>query len=94
MLGSYRVSITITVVASIGVLASTFYALRLVQRAFQGPNTHASKVPDLNPREALMMAVLIVGLLGLGLYPQPVLNASAKALDNSQVQLPMASLRR
>jgi NADH-quinone oxidoreductase subunit M len=94
LLGSYRVSITITVVASLGVLASTFYALRMVQRAFQGPNTHASQVPDLNPREALMMAVLIVGLLGLGLYPQPVLNASAKALDNSQVQLPMASLRR
>ena len=94
LLGSYRVSITITVVASIGVLASTFYALRMVQRAFQGPNTHAWQVPDLNPREALMMAVMIVGLLGLGLYPQPVLNASAQALDNFQVQLPIASLRR
>ncbi|HEX6821988.1 MAG TPA: NADH-quinone oxidoreductase subunit M [Candidatus Sulfotelmatobacter sp.] len=94
LLGSYRVSITITVVASIGVLASTFYALRMVQRAFQGPNTHAWQVPDLNRREALMMAVMIVGLLGLGLYPQPVLNASAQALDNFQVQLPIASLRR
>ena len=94
LLGSYRVSITITVVASIGVLASTFYALRMVQRAFQGTNTHAWQVPDLRPREALMMAVMIVGLLGLGLYPQPVLNASAQALDNFQVQLPIASLRR
>jgi NADH-quinone oxidoreductase subunit M len=94
LLGSYRVSITITVVASIGVLASTFYALRMVQRVFQGANTHAWKVPDLNPREALTMAVMIVGLLGLGLYPQPVLNASAQALDNFQLQLPIASLRR
>jgi NADH-quinone oxidoreductase subunit M len=94
LLGSYRVSITITVVASIGVLASTFYALRMVQRAFQGTNTHGWQVPDLNPREALMMAVMIVGLLGLGLYPQPVLNASVQALDNLQVQLPIASLRR
>jgi NADH-quinone oxidoreductase subunit M len=94
LLGSYRVSITITMVASIGVLASTFYALRMVQRAFQGPNTHAWQVPDLNPREALMMAVMIVGLLGLGLYPQPVFNSSARALDNFHVQLPIASLRR
>jgi NADH-quinone oxidoreductase subunit M len=94
LLGSYRVSITITVVASVGVLASTFYALRMVQRAFQGPNTHAWQVPDLNPREALMMAVMIVGLLGLGLYPQPVLNTSAQALDNFQLQLPIAALRR
>ena len=94
LLGSYRVSITITVIASLGVLASTFYALRMVQRAFQGPNTRTWQVPDLNPREALMMAVMIVGLLGLGLYPQPVLNASAQALGNFQVQLPIASLRR
>ena len=94
LLGSYRVSITITVVASIGVLASTFYALRMVQRALQGLNTHAWQVPDLNPREALMMAVMMVGLLGLGLYPQPVLNSSAQALGNSQAQLPIASLRR
>jgi NADH-quinone oxidoreductase subunit M len=93
LLGSYRVSITITVIASIGVLASTFYALRMVQGAFQGPNTHAWQVPDLNPREALMMAVMIVALLGLGLYPQPVLNASAQALENSPVQLPIASRR-
>lgn len=94
LLGSYRVSITITVIASLGVLASTFYALRMVQRAFQGPNTHTWQVPDLNPREALVMAVMIVGLLGLGLYPQPVLNSSAQALNNSQVQLPIASWRR
>ena len=84
LLGSYRVSIPITVVASIGILASTFYALRMVQRAFQGPNTHAWQVPDLTPREALMMAAMIVGLLWLGLYPQPVLNTSAQALQNLQ----------
>ncbi|MBV8050828.1 MAG: NADH-quinone oxidoreductase subunit M [Acidobacteriaceae bacterium] len=94
LLGSYRVSITITVVASLGVLASTFYALRMVGRAFQGPNTHAWKVSDLNLREAFMMAVMIVGLLGLGLYPQPVLNTSVRALENSELQVPVAALRR
>jgi hypothetical protein len=51
LLGSYKVSIPITVVASIGILASTFYALRMVQRAFQGPNTHAWLLPILTPRE-------------------------------------------
>ena len=94
LLGSYRVSITITVFASLGVLASTFYALRMVGRAFQGPNTHAWKVSDLNLREAFMMAVMIVGLLGLGLYPQPVLNTSVRALENSELQVPVAALRR
>lgn len=95
LLGSYRVSIAMTAVASIGVLASTFYALRLVQRAFQGPNMHAWKLPDLNPREASMMAVMIVGLLCLGLYPQPVFNTSRQALENLQreAQLPVVARR-
>ncbi len=94
MLGSYRVSIAATVVTCLGVLASTFYALRMVQRAFQGPNAHAWKIPDLNPREAFMMIVMIVGLLWLGFFPQTVLNTSAQALNNLQVQSPVAALWR
>jgi NADH-quinone oxidoreductase subunit M len=96
LLGSYKVSITITVVATLGVLASTFYALRMVQRAFLGPNTHAWKLPDLTPREAVMMAVMIVGLLWLGLYPQAVLDTFRPALDNLQrdAQMSVALLRR
>ena len=41
LLGSYKISVPIAVVASLGILASTFYALRMVQSAFQGPNTNA-----------------------------------------------------
>jgi NADH-quinone oxidoreductase subunit M len=96
LLGSYKVSIAITVVASLGVLASTFYALRMVQRAFYGPNTHSWHLPDLNLREAFMMAVMIIGLLGLGLYPQPVFNTCGQALENLQREArpAMAALRR
>lgn len=96
LLGSYKISVTITVVASFGVLASTFYGLRMVQRAFQGPNTNAWKLPDLNLREGAMMAVMIVGLLWLGLYPQPVFNTCSQALDTLQrnAQLPVMALRR
>ena len=44
----------------------------------------------------MMMAVMIVGLLWLGLYPQPVLNTFAPALGNLQreAQMPIAALRR
>ena len=94
MLGSYRVSLAATVVTCLGVLASTFYALRMVQRAFQGPNTRAWKIPDLNLREACMIVVMIVGLLWLGLFPQSVLNTSGSALNNLQGQSPVAALRR
>ena len=51
---------------------------------------------DLTPREGLMMGAMIVGLLWLGLYPQPVLNTFAPAIDNLQreAQMPTAALRR
>jgi NADH-quinone oxidoreductase subunit M len=96
LLGSYKISVPITIIASLGILASTFYALRMVQGAFQGPNTNAWQVADLTPREGLMMAVMIIGLLLLGFYPQPVFNTSGQALDKllRVVQPPALTLRR
>jgi NADH-quinone oxidoreductase subunit M len=96
LLGSYRINVAITVVASLGILASTFYALRMVQRAFQGPNTNAWQFPDLTPREGFMVAAMVAGLLWLGLYPQPVLNTFAPALETLQreAQMPTVALRR
>jgi NADH-quinone oxidoreductase subunit M len=96
LLGTYKVSITITFVATLGVLASTFYALRMVQRAFLGPNAQSWKIPDLAAREVIMIAVMIVGLLWLGFFPQPVLDTFRPALDNLQrdAQISIALLRR
>lgn len=84
LLGAYRVNVPLTVVATCGVLAATFYALRIVQRAFHGPNTHAWSLADLHPREGFIMAALIVSLLWLGLNPQPVLNTFSPAMNQLQ----------
>jgi NADH-quinone oxidoreductase subunit M len=56
LLGVYPRSILIAALAAVGVLGATFYALRLVQRAFHGPNTHGWQVRDLLPREAFTVA--------------------------------------
>jgi NADH-quinone oxidoreductase subunit M len=84
LLGTYRVSRVLTVLATIGVLVSTFYALRLVQRAFHGANVHEWSLPDLVKREILILAPMIVLLLWLGLYPLPVLNTFKPAMINLQ----------
>jgi NADH-quinone oxidoreductase subunit M len=93
VLGSYKVSAPIAVIASLGILASTFYALRMVQRGFHGPNTHAWRFPDLTRREGLMGGTMIAGLLWLGLYPQTVLNTFEPAMQNLQYEAqPSAAL--
>jgi len=96
LLGSYKVSVALTVLATFGILASTFYALRMMQRAFFGPNANSWRLADLTPREGLIIAVMIFGLVWLGFYPQPVLSTFAPAMHNlqRQVEMPSASVRR
>jgi NADH-quinone oxidoreductase subunit M len=84
LLGSYQISAGITIVAAVGILTSTFYALRLVQRVFHGENTHRWEFLDLSPREGLIVVPMMVGLLWLGLYPQPVLNLFAPTMHQLQ----------
>ncbi len=79
LLGAWPVSRALTVTAAIGVLAATLYALRLVQRAFHGPNAHEWRLPDLNAREWFIVGAMGLALLWLGLYPQPVLDTISPA---------------
>jgi NADH-quinone oxidoreductase subunit M len=81
LLGTYREHLGLTVLAVIGILASTFYALQFVQRAFHGPNVNQWSVSDLLPREVVMFASMMAMLLWLGLYPQPVLNTFRPAMN-------------
>jgi NADH:ubiquinone oxidoreductase subunit 4 (chain M) len=89
LIGSYRVSVPLTVLATLGILASTFYALRMMQRAFFGPNTNSWRLPDLTPREGLIIGVMVVGLLGLGFYPQPVLDTFRPVIASVQPEAQM-----
>jgi NADH-quinone oxidoreductase subunit M len=82
LLGAWRKSPTLAAVAAVGVLAATFYGVRLVQRALHGPNLHNWRLPDLVPREALVVTLMVVTLLWLGLYPQPVIQTFQPAMNS------------
>lgn len=96
LLGVYQRSRILTVIAAIGILASTLYALKFVQYAFHGPNTHQWRRPDLSARESVIVAPMVVALLWLGLYPQPVLNTFRPAMEKLEqhAALTMQALRR
>jgi NADH-quinone oxidoreductase subunit M len=89
LIGSYRVSVPLTVLATLGILASTFYALRMMRRAFFGPNSNSWRLPDLTPREGLIVGVMILGLLGLGFYHQPVIDTFRPVIASVQSDAPM-----
>jgi NADH-quinone oxidoreductase subunit M len=84
LVGTFQVNIWLAIVAAIGLVTATIYALRLVQQTFHGPNHEGWRVPDLAARELAMMAVTIAALVWLGLYPQPIFDTANPALSYLQ----------
>ncbi len=73
LLGSYRAHTMITVIAASGLVMAAIYSLWIVQQVFHGEEREGLKLADLSSRETGMMTVMILAILWLGLFPQPVL---------------------
>ncbi|HMD90964.1 MAG TPA: NADH-quinone oxidoreductase subunit M [Anaerolineaceae bacterium] len=60
-------------VATLGVILAAIYLLFMFQKVFLGPITHPENqnLKDLNPREIITLAVLLVIIFWIGLYPKP-----------------------
>jgi NADH-quinone oxidoreductase subunit M len=84
LIGSYRTYPILSVIATTSVIIAAAYLLWAVQRILFNPldkpeNEH---VPDLNRRELLLLAPLIIGIFVLGAYPAPVLRRMQPAAEN------------
>ncbi len=82
--GTYRVHPLATVFAATGLVMSALYALRMIQQAFHGDHRGPGRMPELSSRETGILAVLALAILWLGLFPRPLLDASAPALTGLQ----------
>lgn len=80
LLGSFRANLTLTVLATLGLITAVVYALALMQRTFHGDNRNGWQLADASARELATFAVLIAVTIWLGLYPQPVFDVSTPAL--------------
>jgi NADH-quinone oxidoreductase subunit M len=82
LMGSFRVSVPITVVAALGLIPAAVYSLWIVQRVMQGPNPEGWKIIDLAGREMVMTGALAVVIIWLGIFPQPVLDTVAAPIHS------------
>lgn len=77
LLGSFKAYPLFVVLATISLVLAGLYSLILIHQALFGAKTEAVEgVKDLNARELSMLGVLLIGLVTLGLYPQPFLDTS------------------
>jgi len=80
LLGAWQVYPGWTAIAAVGLVAAAVYSLILIQRTFHGPAPKGLELADFDRRELTMMATLMVAILWLGLYPQPVFDIAEPAL--------------
>jgi NADH-quinone oxidoreductase subunit M len=70
--------------AAAGVILAAVYILFMFQKMFLGPVTHKENqnLKDLNWREIITLAPLIVFIFWIGLYPKPFFSLIGPAVDN------------
>jgi len=71
----YVSTVALAIIASSGVVLGAVYMLRMYQQVFLGPVRHPEnrQLTDLNAREWLAIAPLIVMVFVMGIFPQPFL---------------------
>jgi len=72
--GSFQADKIITAIASIGLVLGTVYSLRIFQKVFHGKKNKEWNFGDMTWREVVIMALLIITIVWLGWYPQPVID--------------------
>ena len=75
LMGSFQAFPWAAVVATLGIILGAAYLLWMYQRVMFGPITHVNeKMEDLNLREVLYFAPLVVVAFWIGMYPKPVMD--------------------
>lgn len=92
LLGLFAVAPWMTAAAAVGMVTAAIYALWLMQRSFQGQPDNDRQMADFGVRETTAMAVLMLALLWMGLYPQPILDLAAPAVHSVSNLLPSDAL--
>lgn len=74
LMGAFLVNVPLTIIATIGLVLSALYSLRLFQKVFMGPTQIEKPMQDFSTRELIIMAAFSISIVLLGIYPQPVMN--------------------
>lgn len=72
-----------TVIAGISIILSAIYTLNMIQKVFFGnTNSVTAAATDIRPNEKWVLAVIVVLIIVLGVYPQPILNLTEGTVNS------------
>jgi len=89
ILASFKANFWIAFLAATTLILGAAYTLWLVKRVVFGAvvNDAVSQLQDVTPREAFILAVLAVGVLLLGLWPEPLINMMEASVQQLVTQI-------
>ncbi len=84
IMSATKVNFWFAFVAATTLIFGAAYTLWMYKRVVFGnvTNPHVEEMKDINKREALILAVLAVCVLGMGLYPKPFTDVMHASVDN------------
>ncbi|OAQ38430.1 NADH dehydrogenase [Pedobacter psychrophilus] len=84
----YQYQIWFAAVAGLTIIFGAVYMLRMYKHVMQGElNELTSKFRDIKGSEVLVMGIICALIIIIGVYPKPILNISAAAVDTLIVQV-------
>ena len=89
LLGLFAVNPWMTAAAAIGLITAAIYSLILMQKAFYGKPNDNHQLKDFGGIDMTAMGIMIIALIWLGLYPQPVLDMVQPVIDSLSNLVPL-----
>jgi NADH-quinone oxidoreductase subunit M len=89
ILASFQANPWIAFLAALTLILGASYSLWLVKRVAFGPvtNSEVSQLNDVTPREFLMLGLLALTVLGLGVWPRPLLAVIEPSVQQLLLQI-------
>ncbi|MGZ5134462.1 MAG: complex I subunit 4 family protein [Flavitalea sp.] len=78
-----KYNVVFAATAGITIILSAIYTLNMIQKVFFG-NTNAltSEAKDIRLNEKLILAVIVIGIIVIGVYPKPLLDITQGTVDS------------
>ena len=94
IIASFRASFWYALLAGLTLVLGAAYTLWMVKRVIFGPvgNEQVAKLKDLNSREFVVLGVLALAVLGLGIWPAPLLDVMEPTVSHLIQQLSVSKL--
>ncbi|MFM2325970.1 MAG: hypothetical protein RIR31_172, partial [Bacteroidota bacterium] len=79
--GLFKFNIWYAAIAGISIILAAVYTLNMVQKVFYGEtNSLTATVKEINWNEKIILAVIVVAIFLVGIFPQPMLDLTKNAV--------------